>query len=129
MSREWLPQLTNSFYIIIESQTWYRELWIYSWRLEVSSTRYFYRHYNESTSRLFMRFIITRSMPVKLFRKELRVAGKKEEDLLALEDQINAFEMEIEKHGMGIRDIALSVVGHADNGLYSMVHYGSKSRG
>jgi hypothetical protein len=36
-------------------------------------------------------------MPVKLFRKELRIVGKKEEDLLALEDQINAFEKEIEE--------------------------------
>src|ERR671911_1189544 len=101
MSREWLPQLTNSFYIIIESQTWYRELWIYSWRLEVSSTRYFYRHYNESTSRLFMRFIITRSMPVKLFRKELKVAGKKEEALLALEDKLTGLKLELEKNGWG----------------------------
>jgi hypothetical protein len=68
-------------------------------------------------------------MPVKLFRKELRIVGKKEEDLLALEDQINAFEKEIEEHGMRIRDVALSVVGHADRGLYSMVYYGSKSSG
>src|ERR687892_1564896 len=62
----------------------------------------------QSTSRIFMRFIITRNMPVKLFREELTF-GKKEEYLLALEDQINAFEKEIEEHGMRIRDIALSV--------------------
>jgi hypothetical protein len=68
-------------------------------------------------------------MPVKLFREELRIVGKKEEDLSALEDQINAFEKEIEEHGMRIRDIALSVVGHADRALYSMVHYSSKSSG
>lgn len=64
-------------------------------------------------------------MPVKIFRAE--IGRKIEKDMLALKDEIDSFEKQVQEGGMEIRSIALSAVSYGEFALYSMVHYGSKS--
>lgn len=64
-------------------------------------------------------------MPVKIFRAE--IGRKIEKDMLALKDEIDSFEKQVQEGGMEIRSIALSAVSYGESALYSMVHYGSKS--
>jgi hypothetical protein len=64
-------------------------------------------------------------MPVKIFRAE--IGRKIEKDMLALKDEIDSFEKQVQEDGMEIRSIALSAVSYGESALYSMVQYGSKS--
>jgi hypothetical protein len=63
-------------------------------------------------------------MPVKIFRVE--IGRKIEKDMLALKDEIDSFEKQVQEGGMEITSIALSAVSYGESALYSMVRYGSK---
>jgi hypothetical protein len=63
-------------------------------------------------------------MPVKIFRAE--IGRKIQKDMLALQDEIDSFEKQVQEGGMEIISIALSAVSYGESALYSMVYYGSK---
>jgi|SoiMethySBSTD1v2_1073268.scaffolds.fasta_scaffold132221_2 hypothetical protein len=69
-------------------------------------------------------------MPVKIFRAKL--GRKRDKEMSVLEDKLNAFEKELEEHGMHINNITMSSVmdGHYNEyALYSIVQYDSNSVG
>ena len=67
-------------------------------------------------------------MPVRIFRGT--VERKIEKDIIAIEDEIDRIEKELEGEGMEIRNINLSVAidSFQNEYVYCMIHYGSKTR-